>query len=195
MALTATTLNGAITNSVNQIVLTSATGIAKKMLVRVDNEFMLVTDVSLSPTIAVVRGYSNDYTSSSALAHGTLALVCYGVPGDFSQVNGTAAAAVTSYSISGAITVPLTDQKIEINDASAAALTLGAPLADTTPRIIITSASAAAHTVTAVTLLADGTSTTLKSTATFGPHVGATLELLGVNGVWNVCSVENVALA
>jgi hypothetical protein len=191
MALSKTTLNGAITQGATQLTLTSATGIAKKMWLRVDGEYMLVTDITNTPTLLVVRGVNG----TPALAHNTLAIVAYGVQGDFNISSGVAGAPIYSYSVSGAITVPLSDQTVIIDKATAAAMTLAAPAYDTNPYVLITSATAAAHTVTAVTLLADGTSTTLKSTATFGTGIGASLGLEGVNGVWNVVSVENVTLA
>jgi hypothetical protein len=191
MALTKTTLNGAIAFDAAKLVLTSATGIAKNMLLRVDGEFCKVTDISLSPTLGVVRGVNG----TSAIAHNTLAIVAYGVTGDFSNPLGASGQSVTSYSVSGAITVPVTDQTVIINKASAAAMTLAAPAADTNPFVLITSASAAAHTVTGVALLADGTAATPKSTATFGTQAGATITLEGVNGLWNVVSLENVTIA
>ena len=195
MALVKTTLNGAITQSATQLTLTSATGIAKKMWVKVDGEYMLVTDITNSPTLGVVRGVNG----TPALAHNTLALAVYAVQGDFNIIGpgsaGAANAPFYSYSVSGAITVPTSDSVIYLDKATAAAMTLAAPAYDTNPYVTITSMTAAQHTVTAVTLLADGTSTTLKSTATFGTGIGATLTLEGLNGVWNVVSVENVALA
>ncbi len=195
MALTKTTLNGAIAAGATKLVLTSATGIAEKMLIRIDSEFFLVTDVALAPTVSVVPGYSNGYTSSYSVAHNTLAQAAYGIAADFSTFTGRAVQEVNSYGASGAIVVPLTDQTIIIDKASAAAMTLAAPAHDTNPTIEITSNSAAAHTVTGVALLADGTSATPKSTATFGTQAGATMVLTGVNGLWNVVSLENVTIA
>lgn len=191
MALTKTTLNGAVTFDATKLTLTSATGLVNKMWIRVDGEICRVTDVSLTPTIGVVRGYNG----TAAIAHNTLAILEYGVPGDFANIVGAAGQAITSYSVSGAITVPLTDQTIIINKATAAAMTLAAPAYDTNPFVVITSASAAAHTVTGVALLADGTAATPKSTATFGTQAGGTLVLCGVNGLWNVVSLENVTIA
>ena len=107
MALVKTTLAGAVTAGATQITLTSSTNIANKMLVRVDDEWMRVTDVTLAPTVSVVRGYSNGFTSSAAVAHGILAGVSYGIPADFSQPTGIAGADTYSYGASGAITVPL----------------------------------------------------------------------------------------
>src|SRR6185295_4160887 len=150
MALTKTSLNGAVALGDTRVVLTSSTGIANKMLLRVDGEFMRVTDVSLAPTLSVVRGYTNGYVGSAAVAHGTLAQVAYGVPADFSALSGVPTQGVTSYGASGAITVPFSNQTIIIDKATAAAMTLAAPAADTNPTITITSNSAAQHTVTGV---------------------------------------------
>ena len=49
MALTATTLAGAKATNDTKITLTSATGIANKMLALVDREWMRITSVLLSP--------------------------------------------------------------------------------------------------------------------------------------------------
>jgi hypothetical protein len=74
-----------------------------------------------------------------------------------------------------------------INKATAAAITLAAPLllANGT-MVVFTSQTAAAHVITATGLFMDGTSGAPKSTATFAAFKGASLTLVAENGFWNV---------
>ncbi len=186
MALTGTTLNGAITSGATMITLTSGTGIAKKMLVRVDGEMMRVTDVSLSPTVQVVRGYQG----TAGVAHNTLALCAYGNASDFVTPNAMNAQPYASYSVSGAITVPTSNQFIEINKAGAALMTLAAPGLDQDGlQLTITSNTAQAHTITATGLFQDGSTTT--DVATFAAQKGVSLVISALGGKWNVISVGN----
>ena len=89
MALTTTTLSGAVATGDQGLTLAAYTApTALSFLSRawllVDSELMLITDTSLSPTLKVVRGYAG----TQAAAHSNLAGVQYGVPGDFSTYNG-----------------------------------------------------------------------------------------------------------
>lgn len=81
MALTSTTL--ASTKAVNDktIKLASATGIANKMLVYCEGEFMRVTDITLTPTLSVVPGYMG----TTAVQHESGAPTWFGLAGDYPQ--------------------------------------------------------------------------------------------------------------
>lgn len=69
------------------------------------------------------------------------------------------------------------------------ATTLAAPTAAQNGlRMIITSGTAYAHTITATALLHDGITGGAKTTATFGAFLGATLELIAYNQLWHVVS-------
>jgi hypothetical protein len=81
MALTSTTLASAKALGDRTIKLTSATGIANKMLVYVEGEFMRVTDVTLTPTIQVVPGYMG----TAAIGHENGAPAWFGLTGDYPQ--------------------------------------------------------------------------------------------------------------
>jgi len=81
MALTSTTLALAKQLNDRTIKLTSATGIANKMLVYVEGEFMRVTDVSNTPTIGIVPGYQG----TTAIQHENGASAYFGLAGDFPQ--------------------------------------------------------------------------------------------------------------
>jgi len=62
-----TTLNGALGASDTKMTLTAYTAPAGrgKNLARIDDEVVLITDTSLSPTLGIVRGYMG----TSAVAH------------------------------------------------------------------------------------------------------------------------------
>jgi hypothetical protein len=81
MALTSTTLALFKNLGDKTVKLTSATGIANKMLVYAEGEFMRVTDISVSPTIGVVPGYMG----TTAINHENGAPAWFGLAGDFPQ--------------------------------------------------------------------------------------------------------------
>jgi len=82
MALTSTTL--ALAKAVNDrtLKLTSSTGIATKMLVYVEGEYLRVTDASIAPVLGVVSGYAG----TTAIPHENGAPAWFGVAGDFPQM-------------------------------------------------------------------------------------------------------------
>jgi|SRR5678815_3076371 hypothetical protein len=188
MALTATTLAGAksATVNVNKITLTSATGAAKKDLALVDAEWMRITDVSLTPTLEVVPGYNG----STAGPHGVLAPVIYGRPSDFVNAGIVPNGVLTSQSfgVDGAITgpsgtgVPTSNTVIYLTKGSAGAYTLAAPAIDQQNTLIFVSTSAYAHTIT----VAEGFygNTTSSDVATFAATVNSTLTVKAQNGLW-----------
>ena len=202
MATTHTTLNGAITQSAMLVTLTAFTNPSlgtpgPKTLLRVDGETMLVTAIPNSPTLQVVRGYNG----TAAVAHNTLAPVAYGLTSDFILPTPNAAssgATSTSYGVSGAIAVPTTAANVEnfivIAKATAAAMTLAAPAADQDGLLlVITSQTAAAHTVTATGLFSDGSTTT--DVATFAAQKGASVTLQAIAGLWNVISSTQITFS
>lgn len=85
---------------------------------------------------------------------------------------------------------------VVITKGTAAALTLAAPAeSQNGVRLRITSATAAAHVVTATGLLFDGAEATGDDTATFAAFPGATVELEAVNQKWNVVNAKAVTVA
>ena len=184
MALTVTSLNGAITQGTNVVKLTAFTnpstvGISAKTVARVDGEDMLVTDASLSPTLQVVRGINGTY----ATAHDTLAPVVYGITSDFTQTIGSVAPAkVYSYGANATITNPVVDAIIFIDKASAAALTLTDPNKDSQVTVRFVSLTAAAHTITYATGFYDNTTTS--DVATFPATAGAVFTMIAQSGKW-----------
>ena len=195
MALTVTTLNGAITQGARQVNLTAFTnpatgGISANTMLLVDGEWMRVTDTSLSPTLSVTRGdsggYSPDNPPMPASAHNTLAPVVYGLTSDFTGVatsDGVAGAKVISYGVSGAITVPVENSTIYLTKATAAAMTLAGPAKDQTNTVTVVSLTAAAHTITYTAGFYQNT--TSSDVVTFPSTSGACWIFQAKNGVWN----------
>lgn len=195
MSLTVTSLNGAVTQGSDRVVLTAYTnpansGIGARALLLVDGEQMLVTDATNSPTLKVVRGYAG----TLAVAHNTLAPVTYGVSSDFTQlgVQGAGTLAVApeaTYSVNGAITVPVVDQTIYLTKAGVAAMTLASPAADQTNTVRIVSLTANAHTITYTPGFYGNT--TSSDVATFPATVGAVFTIVARNGLWNAVATAD----
>lgn len=188
MALTVTTANGAITANATLVTLTAFTSQATnnfdKQVLVLDGEAMLITDISLTPTLQVVRGFTDPVSGKGTLAgpHNTLAPVVYGKTQDFTQGTGAAILPVVSYGADGAITIPVVDQTIYINKGSAAALTLAGPANDSTVTVKVISLSAFAHTITYTAGFYGNT--TSSDVATFPATVGGTFTFQAKNGVW-----------
>lgn len=187
MALTATTLASAKATNDTRIVLTSATGVANKMLALVDAEWMRVTSVDLAPTVGVVPGYSG----SPAGPHGVLAPVIYGVTGDFVAAGLVAGTTVlsNSFGVDGAITgtggagtVPINNTIVYLTKASAGAYTLAAPARDQQNTITFVSTTAAAHTITYTAGFYGNT--TSSDVATFPATINAVFVIKAQNGTW-----------
>jgi hypothetical protein len=208
MAIVITTLSGAITSSQTQFGVASATGITAPNFqtmtgitwLLVDQEFMLVENI-VGTVVSVVRGVN----SSVAQAHVSGANVQAGAPTDYlpPQANdsgGTVTVSKDYFLAVGALNYPainLTGSAdaisasapgiYEVKTAGVDAMTLAAPPASAEGNIIIiVSDTANAHTITATTLLANGTA--LKTTATFPAFRGASITLRASNGVWQVLS-------
>ncbi len=82
-----------------------------------------------------------------------------------------------------------------IYKATAAAITLVAPsVQQNGVRLSFSSATAAAHVITATSLLEDGASGAPHTTATFAAYIGAGLTLMANNGVWQVMSNTGVTI-
>lgn len=191
MSLTVTSLNGAVTQGSNRVVLTAFTnpsnaGIGARTILEVDSEKMLVTDATNSPTLLVVRGYQG----TLATAHNTLAPVTYGVSSDFTAngaqgVSGSGSIAVAkeaTYSVNGAITNPLVDQTIYITKAGVCALTLSSPNADQTNVVRFVALTANAHTITYTPGFYGNT--TSSDVATFPATKNGSFTVEAQNGLW-----------
>lgn len=212
MAITATTLSGAITSTVTSFGVASATGITAPnnqtgtgiIYLYVDQELMLVTAVA-GTVVSVVRGFNG----TPAQAHTSGSQVQVGLPADFTTPQEVYIGPVVSASgVFATYNQPATTFLTGLADAipagvsgfyvikSAAAdlMTLAAPTAAQEGNIIdIWSDAAFAHTLTATSLLAGGTA--LKTTATFPAFRGAGMRLRVCNLVYHVLSSGNANVA
>ncbi len=194
MAITSTTLAGPKAINDKTITLTSATGIAKKMLVKVDQEWMRVTDVSLAPAVQVVPGYNG----TPATPHGVLAPVQYGYPSDFVSyfgINPQDEVVSMSFGADGAITgvsgtgVPVADTVVYLTKATAGAYTIALPGQGQSNTITFISTTAAAHTVT-MTGNPGGS-----DVGTFSAVIGASLTIKAQPGAWGILATGLVTVA
>lgn len=193
MALVATTLARAhsIVNGLDAkvLTLTAATGATTKMIGMVDGEVFRITDVSLSPTIGIVPGY----TASTAGPHAVGAPVVFGLPSDFINIGGPES---LSFGVAGPITgpggtgtIPVVDTLVFITGPAAIALTLALPSPDATNTITLLNATAFAHTVT----LTGNPATS--DVITFVAALGGRVDLKASFGVWAIAGVQGAVIA
>lgn len=194
MALTATTLAGAVVVDQNTITVASATGFTSGNLVRVDDEIMQVAKGYVSGTsIPVLRGRDG----TAGVAHANAANVVVGTAADFSTLGAPQvttgypiagrARPVVSYSASGAIALPNpgADAVAILNGTGALAMTLAVPTKDMDGCLLIIGANGkAAHTVTATGGF--GANTTASDVMTFHATQATAVQCMAFNGVWNL---------
>jgi len=203
MAITATTLSAACGLTDLTVTVASATGITAPNFTAgtgitwllVDQEFMLVMGVS-GTVINVLRGQNG----TGQAAHVNGAQVQIGLPGDFAAIGEWLGSSMTVKQTEGAINWPAIFLSgsadaipagvagfYVVKTAGVDAMTLAAPTAAQEGNIIqIWSDTTNAHTLTATSLLANGTA--LKTTATFPAFRGAGLTLRVCNLVYHVMS-------
>lgn len=202
MAVTATTLTGAITASQTSFGVASATGITAPNFqtatgityLFIDQEKMLVVAIT-GTFVSVIRGVEG----TAAAAHVINSQVESGLPSDFLKyqeildtelVKGFTLANKTQPAIFLAGTadaLAIAPAFYVVKTAGVDAMTLAAPTAANEGIIIdVWSDTANAHTITATSLFANGTA--LKTTATFPAQRGAGVTLRACNLVWHVLS-------
>jgi hypothetical protein len=197
MALTASTLSGAVTADQTTIKVASATGYAKGRLIRVDDEFMLQTaeaDANATTVIPVRRGVNG----TQPKAHAASAVVLVGNPAatssDWTGNQVTTQVAyplagrqrrVSSYSASGAIALPSpgTDEVAVMNGTGTEAYSIAAPTKDMDGCMLFVLAGGAGAKVITVTGGISGAGSsydivTLNATAVAG------FLLIACNGLW-----------
>jgi hypothetical protein len=184
MALNATTLSGGITANQVVITLASGTGAAVGKFLKVDSEFMKITNIDNSPQIGVQRGING----TAAVAHATTATVNIGFGYDFPYVP---APRTYTYGASGAITVAPGTHILK-GPAGSVTMTLASPTGAQNGYVMkLTAATAEAYTVTCTAGFNGGS--TASDVATYGA-IGDSLTIEAVNGVWNVIANEGVSL-
>ena len=192
MALTTTTLASACAATDTSIVVTSATNFAPRAIILIDQEQMQVAGSYTSgTTVPVRRGQGGTVTA----AHASGANCVMGpLSSDFAavapQVNANfpvagRARTLTSYSASGAITLPLpgNDAVAVLNGTSVLAMTVAAPTKDMDGCILwIAGNGAAAHTITFTGGLSGaGTSYDVITVNATAP---VAVQAMAVNGLW-----------
>lgn len=154
MALTRTTLSGALNANDTLLRVASATGFAAGEYIKVDDEFMLTTEVS-GTNISVMRGVNGTATVAHAVTAGV-------VTGTGDEFVGDAVATAATYPLAGrqrrkesftaAFTVTLDpgiDKTIVLNGTSVIAVTVPIPTVDMDgDELNFVSNGAAAHTIT-----------------------------------------------
>lgn len=193
MALTTTTLASAVATTDNNLVVTSATGFAAGSLVRIDDEWMQITQNYVSgTTIGVLRGQAG----SAVTAHVASANVTVGLASDFDVApqNGaygstlvppSRARRMVSYSASGAIGLPSSGEDVVavINGTSTLAMTVAAPAKDADGSILyIVGNGKSATTVTFSGGIGAGGSGYDVATLQNAGQVG--MAVMAVNGAW-----------
>lgn len=210
MALTATTTAAAVTASqIKGLSITStATGFPavgvknSKQVLQIDGEYMLIDQVTASGVVDVLlRGFNG----TTAVAHDILAPVVTSTSASDFPATPTGASTprppyvdnIVTCGQNGVIAVPTQDTTVLLTKATAlASTTLAAPSkGNDGVTLTITSETAAAHVVTATTLIADGVSGSPHTTMTWAAYKGASIILRAANGLWNVLSAVGVTVS
>ncbi len=202
-AITATQLQFALSNISSSTMLPTvgAQPLSVGVPMQLDGEITFIVSQPVAGTV-VVRGRGSDGTA--AAAHDTLCNVFFSSsPADFPA---PAAGTMITLDLSqdtpvsigqdATITAPGNSNTVyNINKATAAAITLVAPsLSAQGTEMVFTSQTAAAHVITATSLLADGVAGSPHTTATFAALKGASMTLVAENGLWNVKALVAVTI-
>jgi hypothetical protein len=175
MALTATTIAGALSASGTRVALTSATSVVAGSIMKIDDEFVRVAAIN-GTAADLVRGING----TAAVAHAALAPCVHSADGADFWV--PVAPRVYSYGAAGAITVAPGIHIIGCGASGAQAMTLADPAADQMGiQLTIVSASAQAHTVTLTT---GYLGTNASDVFTFAGALGHSITLVAAKGVW-----------
>lgn len=214
MAITQTALAADLSASALTMTVSSGTGFPTAgatianpaYLVRIDKEFLLAVQQPVSGTISIIQ---RGYNGTAAVAHDILAKVEVSAnPADFADPSAGNVVPLPNYvpsmqTIGEDRTFTVTEiaafgnQSVNfpVTKATAAAITLVAPSkAQDGLQLTFTSLTAAAHVITATSLLGDGVSGSPHTTATFAAYIGATLTLQAQNGIYNVVSSVGVTI-
>lgn len=206
MAITQTTLSADLSASALTMTVGSGSGfptaggqpVSPGYMVRIDKEYMLALQ---QPVAGVIKIAQRGYNATAAVAHDVLAKVSVSALGsDFADPSAGNVATLppsmpNQQTIGESITFTSAQvaawgnqpQNFAITKASAAAIVLVAPSkAQDGLTLVFTSLTAAAHVITATSLLADAVSGSPHTTATFAAFIGASITLQAQNGLWNV---------
>jgi hypothetical protein len=192
MALTATTLAGALGVGDTIVNLTSGTSVAVGVLLQVDSEMMRVDAATSSTTQwLVARGQAG----TAQVAHNILAIAIHGPAADFNADLRTTRN-VVAYGAAGAIAIPSKDSLILLNSGAASAMTLADPsLADEGRQLTIMANTAHAYTVSNAAGSGFNTGGAAADIGTYGGAKGDNMVLVARGGDWFVVTKTNVTLA
>ncbi len=200
MAIVSPTLSGAISRDDTAILLSALTGLAAGQLAKIDQEVVRILSVPSAATIPVpvLRGQEG----TAAVAHPASAVVVAGntatatgtdwgqsVPGATSVTPFAAGRNrfVTSYSASGALTLPTVgaDAVATLNGTAALTMTLADPTKDLDGSILIVIGNGkAAHILTMSAGIGLGAGGSGVDVGTFAAGAQQAVVLMAMNGVW-----------
>lgn len=212
MAITQTTLSTALAASGNTVVVASGTGfpavgsIANPAYpMKIGNEYMYAVAQPVAGTI-LVRGRGG--RGGASVAHDLLSKVeVSATPSDFPNIPAGADNEIPPYVAnqvtlgqdttftSADVAAIVQSTVFPITKATACLITLVAPSKAQDGLVLqFTSLTAAAHVITATTLLGDAVSGSPHTTATFAAFIGSTVTLQAQNGIYNVISSVGVTV-
>lgn len=213
MAITQTYLSADLSATGLTMTVNSGTGFpsvgaapSSSYLVRIDKEYMLAVTQPVAGTIKLAQ---RGYNGTAATAHDILAKVeVSALPSDFADPSAGNVAPLPpylpaqqtigeDYTFTSTGVAALGNQPLicAITKATAAAITLVAPSKAQDGLVLqFTSLTAAAHVITATSLLGDAVSGSPHTTATFAAYIGASLTLQAQNGIWNVTASVGVTI-
>lgn len=214
MAITQTYITADLSASALTAVVASGTGFptagptpaSQPYVVRIDKELMLC---NLQPVSGTIKLLQRGYNGTAAAAHDILAKIeVSSDPSDFSNPSPGTDTNLPPYlpsqqTIGEDITYASSTiaawgnqtQLIAITKATAAAIVLVAPSkAQDGLTLVFTSLTAAAHVITATSLIGDAVSGSPHTTATFAAYIGASITLQAQNGIYNVISSTGVTV-
>jgi hypothetical protein len=185
MALTSTSLSGAIAIDATRAVVASATSLAAGSLCKIDDEYCLVQSIS-GTAVTLMRGING----SVQCAHNTGAPFVHSTSWeDFSAA--IPAPRQYSYTSAGALTPAPGLHIIGVGAGGAVAYTLANPPADQPGMLMhIVSVTAQAHTVDLATGYGGSDATDI---FTMSGAVGDSITLMSRNGVWSHVATGLVA--
>lgn len=206
MSITATALSADLSATGLTMKVASGTGfptaggapVTPGYIVRIDREYMLAVQ---QPVSGVIKVAQRGYNGTAAEPHDILAKVEVSSlgsdfadpsPGNVTSMPPYQPSMQTigeDYTFTAAEVASWGNQPriFPITKATAAAITLVAPSkAQDGLTLTFTNLTAAAHVITATSLLADAVSGSPHTTATFAAFIGSSLTLQAQNGLWNV---------
>jgi hypothetical protein len=189
MALATTTASGAITQSATSLVVASATSIAAGRLLKVDDEFMEVSQgYSTGTTVPVTRGKNGTVQK----AHATGVNVVHGDAADFPSPPAQTLAypyqwsrRIVSISATGTLTLPkiAEDLVVVLNGTTVITLTIPVPTTDLDgSQITIVSNGVAAHVLTFTGGLSGAGAS--YDVVTVNATRPAAISVIACNGLW-----------